>query len=151
MLHLSVNSTLRHPIFHPRCNANHHSSCHNPEHRPFQLIEPRERPFHLSRFRSDHFVGHAVPLHHAQCVPQQPVPIFRRQLLQVHRIVRAVEPSIIIYMESYCCRVTYTVSVCISLSTVTACGVSSSLSKKGAKVPTNLHLFFFRAHFRSFS
>ena len=48
------------------------------------------------RFRYCHFVVYAVPLHYAQCVSQQLVPIFRRQLLQVHRIVRAVEPSIFV-------------------------------------------------------
>ena len=41
-------------------------------------------------------------------------------------------------------------SVYLSIA-VQSYGVSSSLSKKGAKVPTNLHLFFFRGHFRSFS
>ena len=35
--------------------------------------------------------------------------------------VRSVHLSFQMKMESYCCRVTYTVSVCISLSTVTAC------------------------------
>ena len=42
------------------------------------------------RFRYCHFVVYAVPLHYAQCVPSTACTDIRRQLLQVHRIVRSV-------------------------------------------------------------